>query len=194
MAVRQSPHRLLLVYGALSLATVGLGCLICALADVPASIWMRNLIAWAVGLVVALGIASLAGKRAATVLLGLAAVLVAASLLGPAQQGVHRWLAVGPLSVNLALVVLPMAVVALGWTRERATSWGFALILLGLLVLQPDASQATAFAGAVVLIAFRAPFSKPVRVGLVTVAAGLAAFSWLRADPLPPVQIGRAHV
>lgn len=187
MAVRQSPHRLLLVYGALSLATVGLGCLICALADVPASIWMRNLIAWAVGLVVALGIASLAGKRAATVLLGLAAVLVAASLLGPAQQGVHRWLAVGPLSVNLALVVLPMAVVALDWTRERATSWGLALILLGLLVLQPDASQATAFAGAVVLIAFRAPFSKPVRVGLVTVAAGLAAFSWLRADPLPPV-------
>ena len=183
----QGPHRLLLVYGVLALATVGLGCLICALADVPASIWMRNLIGWGVGLVAAVGLASLAGKRTATVLLGLSAVLVAASLFGPAQQGVHRWLAVGPLSINLALLMLPMAVVALDWTRERASSWGLALAILGLLVLQPDASQAMAFAGALVLIALRAPFSPPVRVGLVTVTAGLAAFSWLRPDPLAPV-------
>lgn len=187
MAVLRGSHRLLLVYGVLSLATVGLGCLICALAGVPTGSWVRNLIAWAVGLVVALGIATLAGKRTATVLLGLAALLVAASLLGPAQQGVHRWLVLGPLHINLALLMLPMAVVALGWTRERASSWGLALVLLGLLILQPDASQATAFAGAMALIAPRAPFSTPVRVGLVTVAAGLTAFSWLRPDPLAPV-------
>ncbi|MDZ4112062.1 MAG: hypothetical protein U1E18_21040 [Brevundimonas sp.] len=183
----QGPHRLLLVYGALSVATVGLGCLICALADVPASIWVRNLIGWGVGLVAAVGLARLAGKRTATVLLGLSAVLVAASLFGPPQQGVHRWLAVGPLSINLALLMLPMAVVALGWTRERASSWGLALAILGLLVLQPDASQAMAFAGAVALIALRAPFSTPVRLGLAGVAAALTAFSWLRPDPLAPV-------
>lgn len=187
MAVMQGPHRLLLVYGALSVATVGLGCLICALADVPASIWVRNLIGWGVGLVAAVGLARLAGKRTATVLLGLSAVLVAASLFGPPQQGVHRWLAVGPLSINLALLMLPMAVVALGWTRERASSWGLALAILGLLVLQPDASQAMAFAGAVALIALRAPFSTPVRLGLAGVAAALTAFSWLRPDPLAPV-------
>lgn len=187
MAVVQGPHRLLLVYGALSLATVGLGCVICALADVPASIWMRNLIAWGVGLAAAWGIATYAGKRTATVLLGLAAALVAASLFGPPQQGVHRWLAVGPLSVNLALLMLPMAVVALGWTRERVSSWGLALAVLGLLVVQPDASQATAFAGAMALIALRAPFSTPFRLGLAGVAAALAAISWLRPDPLAPV-------
>ncbi|MDP3401280.1 MAG: hypothetical protein Q8R97_09185 [Brevundimonas sp.] len=183
----QGPHRLLLVYGALSVATVGLGCLICALADVPASIWVRNLIGWGVGLVAAVGLARLAGKRTATVLLGLSAVLVAASLFGPPQQGVHRWLAVGPLSINLALLMLPMAVVALGWTRERPSRWGLALAILGLLVLQPDASQAMAFAGAVALIALRAPFSTPVRLGLAGVAAALTAFSWLRPDPLAPV-------
>ncbi len=187
MAVMQGPHRLLLVYGALSLATVGLGCLICALADVPASIWMRNLIAWGVGLAAALGLARLAGRRTATVLLGLSAVLVAASLIGPPQQGVHRWLALGPLSINLARLRLPMAGVALGGTRERASSWGLALAILGLLVLQPDASQAMAFAGALVLIALRAPFSTPVRLGLAGVAAALAAISWVRPDPLAPV-------
>jgi len=183
----QGPHRLLQVYGALSLATVALGCLICALADVPASIWMRNLIAWGVGLAAAVSIATLAGKRTGTVLLGLAAVLVAASLFGPAQQGVHRWLAVGPLSINIAFVVLPMAVVALDRTRERASSWGLAFTILGLLVLQPDASQATAFAGAVGLIALTTRRSTPVRLGLAGVAAALAALSWLRPDPLAPV-------
>lgn len=183
----QGPHRLLLVYGALSLAAVALGCLISALADVPASIWMRNLIAWGVGLAAAVSIATLAGKRTGTVLLGLAAVLVAASLSGPAQQGVHRWLAVGPLSINVAFVVLPMAVVALDWTRERASSWGLAFAILGLLVLQPDASQATALGGAMALVALRAPLSTPVRLGLAGVAAALAAFSWLRPDPLAPV-------
>jgi cell division protein FtsW (lipid II flippase) len=183
----QGPQRLLVVYGVLALATVGLGCLICALADVPTSIWMRNLIGWGVGLAAAGAIAAFAGKRTATVLLGLSAVLVAASLFGPAQQGVHRWLAVGPLSINLALLMLPMAVVALDWTRERASSWGLALAILGLLVVQPDASQATAFAGALALIVLRAPLSTPVRVGLITMAAGLAAFSWLRPDPLAPV-------
>lgn len=187
MAVIQGPYRLLLVYGALSLATVGLGCVICALADVPAASWVRNLIAWGVGMAAALGLAAFTGKRTATVLLGLSAVLVAASLFGPAQQGVHRWLALGPLSINLALLMLPMAVVALDWTRERAASWGLAFTILGLLVLQPDASQATAFAGAMALIALRAPLSTSVRLGLAGVAAALAAFSWLRPDPLAPV-------
>lgn len=179
--------RLILVYGLLSLATVALGCFVCARWDVPAGSWSRNLIAWGVGLAGAAALAAWAGPRCGIVVLGLAVLAVGASLAGVPQDGVHRWLDLGPLHVNAAFVVLPMAVVALSWNVERLWCWALALVIQGMLVLQPDASQAAAFGCGLMVIALRSSQPRGVRIGFVLAVIVLAVAAWLRPDPLKGV-------
>jgi hypothetical protein len=187
MLKSRPPSRLVLIYGLLALLTVALGCLVCALSGVPTASWLRNLIAWGVGAVVAGGLAVMAGRRTAMVLLGLAVAGLGASLAGTPQDGVHRWLDIGPLQINVAFIGLPAAIVALAWNRERLWAWGLAIVLLGLLVLQPDASQATALGLALGVIAVRAPLSTRARFGIIGITTALAVAAWLRPDPLEAI-------
>ncbi|WP_339913888.1 hypothetical protein [uncultured Brevundimonas sp.] len=187
MSAPRPSSRLVLIYGLLALLTVALGCLVCGLSGVAAASWLRNLIAWTVGAVAAGGLAAMAGRRTAMILLGVAVVVVGASLAGAPQQGVHRWLDLGPLHINVAFVALPAAVVALAWHRERRLAWGLVLAVQGLLVVQPDASQATAFGLALGVVALQAPLSTRLRYGIIGLATALAAASWLRPDPLEAI-------
>lgn len=180
--------RLLLLFGAASLGAVGVGALVCALSGVPAGLWVRNLAAWLVGGIVAAAVARIVGPRALRLLPWIAAAALAGTFLGPGQEGVHRWIAAGPLTMNVAMLVGPAAVVALAAApRLDGWAWGAAFVCLVILVLQPDASQATAFglAAAVVVGARSKPGIR--RAAVVAGTVLLAGAAWLRPDPLPPV-------
>lgn len=181
-------RRLFWAYGALSLAAVGAGCAVAAAQGVPAGVWVRDPAAWALGLGAALLLTRLSGPtaRAAFLLavpLGLALTLVSAGL-----QGVHRWTHLGPLQINMAEVLLPIAVVALAaLTAGRRWPWLIAAVILALLITQPDASQATAFGGAMIVIARLAAAPRSIRWGVTALASLAIAVAWLRPDPLAPV-------
>jgi cell division protein FtsW (lipid II flippase) len=178
---------LLAPFAAASLSAVLLGAWICAANGVPAHLWARNLVAWGVGALAGWGLARLRGRRESLIVVAVAALALAATLFDPGQLGVHRWLTLGPLSVNAALLTLPAAIVALGRMRDRLGSWAVAAAILAILVAQPDASQATAFGAALVWIAWRGDGAAGVRVAAAPVAAALAAAAWFRPDPLQPV-------
>lgn len=183
-------RRPLLFYGLFavaSLITVAFGCWICALADVATGSWVRNLVAWAAGAALALPLMMAAGPRTRTVLLVSGAVLLVASLFGMPQQGVHRSLDFGPLHINVALVVLPAMVVALAGSSLKVWQGVLALGVLAVLVGQPDASQATAFALAFAVIVARSDLRRPAKLALSGAILVLAVISWLRPDPLQPV-------
>ena len=180
---------LLLAFAALSLAAVGLGAWICAANGVPAGSWGRNLAAWGAGAVLAVGLAFVAGRPLSLAIALIAApVGLALTFLNPDQQGVHRWIDAGPLHVNVAMLLLPAAVVALaGVGRDRLWPWAAALAAMALLAWQPDASQAATLAVATSLIALGSAERPTLRWGVIAAAAGLAAFAWFRPDPLQPV-------
>lgn len=187
MIAIRPPVGLLMLYGLLSLAAVGLGAWVCAVSGVPTGSWLRNVVVWPVGLLLAAGLAAFARERIAAWLLLCGVGLLGVSLAGVPQEGVRRWLDLGPLHINVAFVVLPLAIVALAWTGGRWWSWAVAFAGQAVLVAQPDASQATAFGAALIVLAVRAPASRPARIGLILLAGGLSAVSWLRPDPLAPV-------
>jgi hypothetical protein len=83
--------------------------------------------------------------------------------------------------------LLPAAVVALAAVGDRGWTWMAAAGMLGLLVLQPDASQAAALgAGMIVVLAsLRAPAL--VRVGGVAATVLAVAAACMRPDTLAPV-------
>jgi hypothetical protein len=96
------------------------------------------------------------------------------------MSGVHRWIGLGPIRLNGAEMLLPPALMA---------GWGIVLPLaiLILLVLQPDASQAIAFAGGSIVATATSGASRARRVWTIFLFAGVAALSLLRRDPLAPV-------
>jgi cell division protein FtsW (lipid II flippase) len=183
-----------LLFAALSLAAVAIGCWVAAANGAPASEWMRNLAAWAVGGLLAAALARWSGPKAwlgflVAALLGLALTLLAGGL-----EGVHRWVQLGPLRINVAEVLLPAALVAAARLGIGRLGSGWLVLALGaailaLLVAQPDASQTSAFGGALILLIAGAPLSRGWRsVGLAVVALA-AVGSWLRHDPLAPVPV-----
>ena len=180
--------RLLAVFALLSLGAVGLGALICAGSGVTAATWGRNLAAWAVGGALATALAMLAPPRAAVIALPVALLGVGATLFAPGQDGVHRWVALGPVYVNVAMLLLPAAAIGFASeTRGRGWPWAVAFALLALLVWQPDASQATAWALVMILVAAREDGGRTVKALLMAGAAVMAAMAWARPDPLAPV-------
>ena len=180
--------RLLLLFGLLSLGAVSVGAVVCAMSGVPAGLWARNVAAWLVGALAAAGMTAIAGRRALPFILWWAPALLAAALLSQGQEGVHRWVNAGPVSLNVAMLVLPLAVVALaGLCGARRWPWLPALACLGVLVAQPDASQATAFGLALVLVASVCATGRMLKAAVILASSGLVTAAWLRPDPLQPV-------
>jgi cell division protein FtsW (lipid II flippase) len=172
------------------------GALIMRQHDVPSSRWGLNLI----GGLLSAAICAVFLARSRTAMSKTAAIInaclatgaLAATFAMAGSMGVHRWIPIGPLTVHAGAVFLPVLIVALGMLdafggRLRWRPLLLAVAVAMLLLLQPDAAQATAFAGAAftLLIANKERATAPWAAALVI--AGLAAWTWARPDPLLPV-------
>ncbi|HEX4629910.1 MAG TPA: hypothetical protein VH188_03010, partial [Chthoniobacterales bacterium] len=182
-------RRALVVYAVASLIAVALGAVTLAASKHPFGSWSRNPIAWLIGLGLTTGLMRLRRSNPLfRVILGVAFVALAATFLAPAQNGVHRWIGAGPLHINIAALLLPAAVIALAfsgiWSR---IGLAFVAATAAMLVLQPDASQATSFLVAVIIILGGSPAPRARRIVAIAIAVLVAAMSWSRRDPLRPV-------
>jgi hypothetical protein len=172
------------------------GALVMRQHDVPSSRWALNLI----GGVISAAICAVFLARPRAAMSRPAAAIGACLALGAltatfaigGSMGVHRWILLGPLTVHASAICLPVLIVALGSLDALGAKIRWLPIFLAisaavLLWLQPDAAQATAFAGAAftLLIATR-PRAVVAWVGFLVIAV-LAAGTWMRPDPLPPV-------
>lgn len=184
----RSSKRFFAVFTVLSFLAVALGCLIVALDGASTVVWSLNLAAWGVGAVVALAVYRFASCMFAYFMIFAAPVGLLASLANPGRMGVHRWLDLGPVNANAAALLLPAFVVAMaGLVRDTRWVWLACAVCAGLLILQPDASQATAFAAAILVIVVRLPATRVVRIGTVVLVSSGVVVAWLRPDPLTPV-------
>lgn len=180
--------RLLLLFGGLMLATVLVGAWVALASQVPAALVGRNLAAWMIGGLCAVGLAAATRRGVPGWIAWLAPLLLGACFLMPDLQGVHRWIGLGPIRLNAAMLVLPAAVVAFAAaSRTGWLSWIPIVATLPLLVWQPDASQATALAIVAVVAAVRLRDCWFIALAIVAAAIVAAADAWLQPDPLAPV-------
>jgi cell division protein FtsW (lipid II flippase) len=166
------PERLLAVFAVASFVAVAAGCLVVAVDGAPAGAWPLNLAAWGAGAVMALAVSRFASPPFARAVTFAAPVGLLASLANPGQAGVHRWIDIGPVQANVAALLLPAFVVALAaLVRDGSWIWLACAACAVLLVLQPDASQATAFAAAVLIVVVRPPVARAIRVSIVVLVS-----------------------
>ena len=181
-------NRFLAVFTVLSFIAVATGCLVAVLNGVPARAWLLNLVSWGVGAVVALAVFRFASPMFARVMIFAAPVGLLASLANPGQIGVHRWLDLGPVQANAAALLLPVFVVAMAsFIHDARWIWFAYAVCAVVLILQPDASQATALAAAGLVIVARLPVARVVHISAVVLVSSGAVVAWLRPDPLTPV-------
>ncbi|WP_017670850.1 hypothetical protein [Blastomonas sp. AAP53] len=183
----RSGRRFILAFAAVSLIAVVSGAVTMANIGIPALRWALNLAAWAVGALLALAIvrARPRGKGWTFIALGGAAAILA-TLVGPDQLGIHRWLTIGPLFIHGAAIMLPAVIVALArMGHGNRVAQAIALVVAAVLTVQPDASQAWGFALA--SLAWLWPGKAPSALAQGFVMIALAAIATLSPDPLGPV-------
>jgi hypothetical protein len=130
-----------------------------------------------------------------TTVIASAFVLLLATFADAGLDGVHRWVHLGPFRLHAAAICLPLLILALGENRSFAegkpVGWLSPILGVGataLLVFQPDAAQATSFAGALLILLFWRP--RPRWAVWLAALSSLvcAAWAWTRPDPLPSVR------
>lgn len=187
-------HPSSLLYVLASAPALALGVLVMRASDVPAAVWGQNVAAWAAGALVCLGLQRARTSRPSSTWADLTALLtlgaLVTTLLAPGMDGVHRWVRLGPVRLHTAALLLPLLLVALERLAGVRGWWIASLVAVGVvlaLLLQPDAAQATAFAGAAGILLFPGAGRSPLRWIALLFLPVVAGLSWLRRDPLAPV-------
>jgi len=106
------------------------------------------------------------------------------------MEGVHRWISIGAVKLNVAMIVLPMILLELYQVLKiRGLTYAgvSAFIILLVLFFQPDASQLTGFAIPVMIMLSLKTRSKKIRFLITGVSVLFIVLSWIRLDHLPPV-------
>lgn len=127
------------------------------------------------------------GRIAAVIVLALTLAIEAYILVaGVSMEGVRRWVAVGPLQLHAASLLVPLA----AWTAAQRLDAIVALLLAATLIVlaaQPDAASVLALTLALGVVAL-VDKSKRRLAGILAVIGG-AGVAWAlsRPDPLPAV-------
>jgi cell division protein FtsW (lipid II flippase) len=172
---------------ACAMAATCLGVAYLAAAGAPASRSVINGVAFLLGVVALVGIGAALPqirRHSGPVLLVMGLSLVATALLGAAADGASRWIMIGPLSVQVSLVLVPFMAVTFARYPTLAGCLGIAVAALAL-ALQPDRAMSGVLAFGMAVLAI----ARPSRLSASALMAAIAAFllSMMRPDNLPAV-------
>ncbi len=168
-------------------AATCLGILYLVAAGAPLRYPVVNAAAFLLGLVALRGLIAAgaeAGRHLGALLVVLGASMLAVALLGSSADGAARWIWVGPLSVQLSLVLLPAMLVAFARSPDALGSLGIG-IAAAALALQPDRAMAGVLALGLAVLAATRP--SRASIGVLAIALGAFAISLFRPDSLPAV-------
>jgi len=164
---------------------VALGLAYLLAAGAPSRYLIVNLAALVIGATAWLALGSTAAGRlagAGPAVFALAVPILATALLGIAVDGASRWVSVGPLTIQVSLIVLP-AMIVLYARRPDAIGTAGMLVAALALAVQPDRAMAGVLLAGLLAIMFAAA-SRHV---ILAMAAAMLAFCWtlLKPDTLP---------
>lgn len=163
---------------ALAAAAVGAGCALLVALGAPPRMPMLNGAALLIGLA---GVAAIwACRRAgASARIGDIALLIASALIpltalvGPQADGVARWLVVGGLTIQPALIIVPLIAVGLALCRSLIRSASAVVAAAGL-AMQPDPGGALILLLGIIVF-LREPVSRTAGTLIAVVAAAICA-------------------
>jgi hypothetical protein len=172
------PRLLGLICGA---GAVGMGMAYMLTAGAPPRYLLVNLAALVLGAMAWLALGRTARAPAAgagPAILALAVPLLLTALFGVAVDGASRWVSVGPLNLQISLIVVPVMVVLYARRPDTIGTAGMIAAALALAV-QPDRAMAgVLLAGLLALV-----LATPGRLAIMATAASILAFGYTLLTP-----------
>jgi cell division protein FtsW (lipid II flippase) len=172
------------------LATLAISALAIRAAGGSSSAVILQLVAGVVGALLAVFVAFVAKPPGCIVGLVLLALVLAAEawilVAGVSMEGVRRWVALGPIQLHAASLLIPLA----AWTAAQRLDTIAAVLLAALLVVlaaQPDAAAVLALTLALGVVALVDKTKRRAASLLALLGAVCAAWALSRVDPLPAV-------
>lgn len=166
------------------LISVALGLIYLKASQAPLSYIVVNICATVLGIAsyfVATRLAKTPSRISGNAWYGVAIVFLASSLFGTSVDDVHRWIRVGPLTLQPSLIVLPAMIVT--YSRSASLVGTVSLVVTAVvLALQPDRAMAGALAGGALLVALKN--RERLTITLAVVATAAFVVTMLRADTL----------
>lgn len=173
------------------LPALGVGITLMLAGEAPRVLPALNAVAFLAGLLQLLALRRLSPMAvvARLPLLALLSLgLIAVTLLSPGNEGVRRWLVLGPVRLHVSAILAPVVLLGVEELLRRGrevSALGLVLAAQLLHAAQPDAGQAMALAAGAVGLACTLPLGWRSRVLLGSGPLLLAALGWTRPDPLP---------
>jgi hypothetical protein len=162
--------------------------------DIRPDVFYPNLIGIILGIPLVLFLGPRWSDRKPVLVLQLAFVSLVLLLLCfafPGIDGIHRWLELGPVTLNISMIVLPLVLFCLHQLLHTKKYWhGFILFgaVATILGFQPDAGQETAFVLSALVLFFYNKMDGKLRLAAVAVAIATTYLAWDRVDLLEPVE------
>jgi cell division protein FtsW (lipid II flippase) len=161
-----------------------LGAFVMKAHTLPNQIWVQYIVIGVFFMLAAALAIYIRRSRPAVSMLMLTAALSIGLLVGTffhnGIDGVHRWIKIGPVLLYAAALVLPIALLALGEELNRSPHsikivFALTLTIALLLLIQPDAAQATAFAAGMLINLFAGGRKSMPRLMLIFLLLVIAA-------------------
>lgn len=161
---------------------------------VPVAIWIQNIACLVLMSLISLILftrkINILESRHRKFLLPTCLFLLVVTLVSQDMDGVHRWISVGFIRLNIAMIVIPIICIELWYvlrTKGFKFAWVIAFLVMLLLYFQPDASQLTGFALPVMVMLCLSVNGKVNRVFMISIFSMFIVLSWVFLDTLPPV-------
>lgn len=163
--------------------------------DIQGSILISNFIFLLIGWLISCYVIAKQPKTRKSKNFGIISIILIVALysltfIDPGVDGVHRWLSIGPINLYIASIFAPILIIEL-WTllKNNNDLWVSVITILIaiLLILQPDASQLTAFSIPMMIILYRKISNKIISFFTIGALSFLVIISWIFLDSLPPV-------
>ncbi|HEX8448798.1 MAG TPA: hypothetical protein VF652_04340 [Allosphingosinicella sp.] len=176
------PRILALVCGAIA---VGIGMAYMQATGAPSRYLLVNLAALVLGSTAWLALGSAGRSRlagAGLAVLAMSMPLLLTALFGISADGAARWVKVGPLVLQVSLILLPVMILLYARRADGAGTAGMIVAALAL-AAQPDRAMAGVLAAALLVIAV----GSRERLPILAAVGAAAAFGWtlLTPDALP---------
>ncbi len=119
-----------------------------------------------------------------------ACLLLSMTFLDRGLDGVHRWLSIGNFRLYISSIILPSVVIMIGklWQDQKElVSVAILLVIVAILVMQPDASQLSAFSAAMVFWVLIQTKRKAIQYALPCALVACVVYAWIHIAGLEAV-------
>lgn len=178
----------------IAIPSVLIGAIAMYLNKISIGIWSQNIIALLIsGLISYLvlnGRPRISKRKSFGFIIPITIILLFLTFLNSGIEGVHRWISIGAIRINVASVVLPILFIEI-WRILKILNWWYSMIVTIavsiLLALQPDASQTTGFVYPMAILLLSKANKSVIRYIFIGLISIIPIICWIFIDSLPPV-------